>query len=248
MSKIKNRDNISRRITNFLATNLWLIWIVVLLNTVWNISLSMNLNRVSDEVSVEIHKVIKQLKSGVIMMDVLGRPIASKPQVVSATNISFKRAVLNYIKLYGIYDWSILTGNFQKDIFSVEDAYKRNERVRIFVDNFFADKGNPAAQDFFAYLQQSIFSMNQNKLPEKTTIIDEEISSFTVKEGVFTARFTLKMSVSSFDGNTNKYKIEEGFVIIDAIGTINPAEGTPDNLLGIKFTEKYKPTILKKNL
>jgi len=246
MSKIKYQRSILQRGKAFLTANIWALWIVVGLGILWNVIVILSVTKKLEDSALRMEKVGNQISKGVVMLDMLGRPKVSVPQELTPLNPAFKIAVLNYTKLYGLYDWASLTDNFEKDVFTADDAYKENPRLRTFSDNFFLERTSQARKDFVAYITQTVFLMNKDKLPEKTSITREEVISFKVDGNHFDSKMSFKVQTYSFNGNTDKYEMREGFIVVEAIGILDPTLGTIVNPLGIKFTERFKPNILKK--
>lgn len=245
MAEMKTKNNMIKTVKNFAVANCWMFWIALFLFFGYDMYVNNNLTEKIYQAADDMEKSRKQFSKGVVMLDIMGRPVVSNPQELTPLNPAFQQSIVNYIKLYGIYDWATFRINESTAIRKADDAYERIKKIKLFADNFLEVQGQ-ARQDYIAYLTKTIFLMNQNKLPEKVSIIDEAVSSFIVDGNEFNTKITFKVHALIYDGNTEKYIQKEGYIVVEAIGTLDPSQANMINPLGIKFTKKYKPTVLTK--
>jgi len=245
MSKIKTNKSLYARSKEFLLANMWVLWIVIAANLMWNVSVSTLQNNRLDTAVYELKVVADQISGGIVMLDALGRPIVATPKKLTPLNPAFKTAINNYIKMYGFYDWSKLTDNFRNKVTSADDVYEKNEDIALFKKEFF-EKNSRAEREFDGYITQLVFMINKNKLPETISIVSEKITGFKVDGDSFEIKVDYTVLASIYDGNTETYLNKEGHIGINAAGRMNPAQGSIDNPLGIVFDSAFKPTILEK--
>ena len=244
---IKDKKPTSQKIKELLKVNIWLLWIAVIASLLWSMKVDTEMHALAEQTAKRIEISANKISRGVILLDLLGRPVVSEPQSLTPINPAFKQAILGYIKLYGIYDWASLTHNYKNKIMSLDDLFRNNHNVKLFNDEFF-EKDSPAQKDFQAYLTKSIYLISKNKLPESVSITEEVISMFKVKEQSFSISLDLTVQAREFDGKTDKYIVREGHINVTAIGILDPSMGTTSNPLGIRFTKMYKPTVLEKSV
>jgi len=244
---VKNRKSIYQNIKEVLKVNMWLLWIAVILNLLWNINISVEMKSLAEDTATRIEAAANKISRGVVLLDLLGRPLVSNPQNLTPINPAFKQAILGYIKLYGIYDWASMTNNYKVTVTSLDEIYRTNKNISLFKEDFFM-KGSPAEKDLEAYLTKSIYLISKNKMPESVSIISERISEFKVKGQSFSIKIDFQVQAREFNGKTDKYVVREGHIFVQAIGELDPSKGTVANPLGIRFSKQYKPSILEKSV
>jgi len=242
---VKRDKGILKRSKEFLAINIWALWLVVGLNALWSgYSILENSAKLDGAVN-HLKKTSAQLSNGIVMLDILGRPVVTQTTLLTPMNPAFKEAIANYVKMYAVYDWARITNNFAVKVFSKEDVYAKNEDVKVFRDEFF-EEGKQAKKDFDAYVTKVVFALNNNRLPENISVAKQTISKFSVEDGRFTMELSLLVTATIYDGNTEKYKIKEGTFTIEMEGFVNPSVGNLINPLGIKFSRHFQVVFVEK--
>lgn len=245
MGKTINKKNFVQQSKELMRHNIWLLWVAVIASAGWDIIVDTSMMEKVDSAAEKLDAAANKISKGIVLLDLLGRPVISEPIHLSPVNPAFKQAILGYIKMYGIYDWSDLTNNFTVKINSLEDVYKNNANIELFKNEFF-EKDSEALKGFETYLTKNIFLIAKNKLPESISIVDEKITHFTVKDGGFIIKVDFTVQAREFNARTDKIELGEGHIIVEGEGDLDPSLGTPGNPLGIQFQGKYKPTILEK--
>jgi len=244
---LNNKKSIYQNIKEILKVNMWLLWIAVILNLLWNINITMDMKNIAENTAGRIEAAANKISRGVVLLDLLGRPLVSDPVNLTPINPAFKQAILGYIKLYGIHDWASMTNNYKVTVDSLDKIYKTNKNIALFKNDFFK-KGSPAEKDLEAYLTKNIYLISKNKMPESVSIVAERISEFKVKGQAFSIKIDFSVQAREFNGKTDRYNIREGHILVEAMGILDPSKGTVANPLGISFTKQYKPSILEKSV
>lgn len=242
---VKKDKSMVKRTKEFLAINIWALWIVIAVNVVWSSYSILENSEKLDTAVKKLEKTSKQLSNGIVMLDILGRPIVTKTTQLTPMNPSFKEAIANYVKMYAVYDWSRITNNFKDKVFSKEDVYLKNEDVALFRKEFFQEDGE-ALKDFDAYVTKVVFALNNNRLPENISVASQKISKFSVEDGRFIMELSLLVTATIYDGNTEKFLIKEGTYTMNLEGFVNPSLGNLQNPLGIKFGRHFEATFVEK--
>lgn len=245
MGKTVNKKSFVQKSKELMRQNIWLLWIAVIVSTGWDVVVDTAMRDKIDGATQRLDAAANKISKGIVLLDLLGRPVVSQPIQLTPVNPAFKQAILGYIKMYGVYDWSDLTNNFTVKIHSLDDIYRHNPNIELFKNEFFV-KDSKALKGFEAYLTKNAFLISKNKLPESISIINEEINLFTVKDGGFVIKIDFTVQAREFNARTDKLELREGHILIDAKGDLDPSLGTPSNPLGIQFQGNYKPTILEK--
>lgn len=244
MNMVDTRSGMGK-FKDFLVTNCWLFWVLLVIQNVWTIYVDVAQNEKIDTTVERFAKMTDSFSRGVVMLDMMGRPISVLPTQITPANTAFKEGISNYIKMNGLFDWAKLTNNFTKKIRTLDELYQENPDVGSFKKDFFTPR-TKAIKDFEAYLTAMIFAMNNNKLPEHIGVVDEKIEKFVTEEDEFSIEVNYTVSASIYDGNTDSYSMREGNIVVKATGVLLPSKGTPNNPLGIFFTKEFKPTVLSK--
>jgi len=242
---VVDTENNVNKMKNLMQQNIWLLWVVMLISIVWNFYVNTNLRSEIRTSAVKMERAADKMSKGIVLLDLLGRPVVSQPVELTPVNPAFKQAILSYIKMYGIYDWAGVTNNYTVKIKNLDELYRSNPDIKMFRDNFFS-KDSQALKDFEAHLNKIIFMISKNRLPESVSIIDEKITSFDVKNGGFNLKAVFTVQAREYNARLDKFELREGHIIVDVSGDLDPSLGTPNNPLGIQFIGKYNVTLLEK--
>jgi len=246
MSQVTDSKAPYQKTVEFLKANVHYIWILLAANFIFSVYVLLSLSDTINRSSNEMKHAALQISKGVVMLDVIGRPIVVAPERFAPVSPAFKNVIINYIKMNAIYDWAdIVNNNFNEAVYNVKELISKNPEILEFRNHFFK-KGSQAEKDFYGYLTKLVFSLNQGKLPERISIVEQRVVKFRVDEDQFEMLIDFKVLASIFDGNTEKYLNKEGHITFDVGGVLDPSVSTPDNPIGLLFTTKFKPTILEK--
>ena len=99
---VKKDKSMIKRSKEFLAMNVWALWIVVGANALWS-GYSIFENSAKLDIAIKnLTKVSAQLSGGIVMLDILGRPVVTQTTLLTPMNPAFKEAIANYVKMYAV--------------------------------------------------------------------------------------------------------------------------------------------------
>ena len=96
---VKQKKTMFQNIKEILKVNMWLLWIAVILNLLWNINVSLEMRNIASTAAKRVEASANKIARGVVLLDLLGRPLVSDPVNLTPINPAFKQAILGYIKL-----------------------------------------------------------------------------------------------------------------------------------------------------
>lgn len=238
---LKNKKNATDQAKEFMATNWYILWIVILIVFIHNFIV---IGEVSDKYDAALEKIDKASK-GVVMLDYSGRVVYVDKRSIDATNAGFKSAVSNALRFYLLKDWQTLSKNFTvNQIKTPEDIESNNADIVEFRDNYLI-KDKDAFSDYSAYIKMLAYLISTDNMPEKTIATDTVVNSYSVVQNEFNIAITIKTVSSVYLIESDKTVDRAGEIVIKASGVFDPENGTAINPLGIRFKE-VKPTYIKK--
>ncbi len=224
------------KLKNFLFTNWFLIWVVILLNVLFS---ALVLSENKDVVS-EYKKGLKKMQDiskRVILMGVDGRVIEAKMQPLYANTPGFKEAVAKTLDYYFIWDWESITNGYKLKINNLGDFYKKSKKLQELVNNYLDKKHAPQGyKDVELYFKYLINLLNTNKLPEVIKVLGYNISRYDVDRNRFLIDVYFPVMIKYYKIEEDRYYSKEGTIYMKVAGEFDPSRGNAINPLGLLIT------------
>lgn len=230
--------NTSEYISDFLKKNWFLLWIVLLIITVFNIFIYFDFQKTSSKLTKAIQKEQKM----VIMLNPSGNIIPIKK-----TYLSYYSKPYQNVLAKTLIDGLIIDGEkatFGGNKFpTAKQLVFGNQDIKTFFEKYL-DKN--AKIEYVKYLRIILSLINQQNYPDTISILNYNVENYKIRNHKFFITVNVNVIATFINPITYKVSQEQANILINANGYFEPDKTNEYNPFGIIFTD-IKASILKGN-